>query len=261
MKQRTISGIVLLLILIGSLVINVKLFNIVVLIVALIGFNEFFNTKYNKKDYLVVKILAIVNLILLLFNKTLYNFDMGAIIALAIITLTIPIMFYKDNKLYNIVDALYVLGMVCFLGIALSNIIYLSNDNLAKCIFIFIIAFISDTYAYIGGSLIGKHKFTELSPNKTIEGVVIGVLMGTLIGGMYYFNIVSGLTLAQTLVLCLVLTVLSVMGDLLFSSIKRHFGEKDFSNLIPGHGGILDRFDSILYVSLGLYIIMNIVWR
>ena len=256
MKQRTISGIVLLLILIGSLVINVKLFNIVVLIVALIGFNEFFNTKYNKKDYLVVKILAIVNLILLLFNKTLYNFDMGAII-----TLTIPIMFYKDNKLYNIVDALYVLGMVCFLGIALSNIIYLSNDNLAKCIFIFIIAFISDTYAYIGGSLIGKHKFTELSPNKTIEGVVIGVLMGTLIGGMYYFNIVSGLTLAQTLVLCLVLTVLSVMGDLLFSSIKRHFGVKDFSNLIPGHGGILDRFDSILYVSLGLYIIMNIVWR
>ena len=261
MKQRTISGIVLLLILIGSLVIDVKLFDIVVLIVALIGFNEFFNTKYNKKDYLVVKILAVVNLMVLLFNNTFYNFDIGAMVAFLLLSLTLPIMFYKDNKLYNIVDALYVVGMVLFLGLAFGNIIYLSNDNLAKCIFIFIIAFISDTYAYIGGSLIGKHKFTEISPNKTIEGVMIGVLMGSLIGGTYYFNIVSGLTLSQTLVLCLVLTVLSVMGDLLFSSIKRNFGEKDFSNLIPGHGGILDRFDSILYVSLGLYIIMNIVWR
>ena len=259
MKQRTISGIVLLLILIGSLVIDVKLFDIVVLIVALIGFNEFFNTKYNKKDYLVVKILAVVNLMVLLFNNTFYNFDIGAMVAFLLLSLTLPIMFYKDNKLYNIVDALYVVGMVLFLGLAFGNIIYLSNDNLAKCIFIFIIAFISDTYAYIGGSLIGKHKFTEISPNKTIEGVIIGVLMGSLIGGIYYFNIVSGLTLSQTLVLCLVLTVLSVMGDLLFSSIKRNFGEKDFSNLIPGHGGILDRFDSILYVSLGLYIIMSII--
>ena len=259
MKKRTISGIILLLILIGSLAINIKLFNIMILIIALIGFNEFFNTKYDKKDYLVIKILAIINLILLLFNKTFYNFDIGAIIALFSLSLTIPIMFYKNNKLYNIVDAFYIMGMVCFLGIAFGNIISLSNSNLSKCVFIFIVAFICDTYAYIGGSLIGKHKFTDISPNKTIEGVIIGVIMGTFIGTMYYFNVVSGLTLSQTLVLCLVLTGLSVMGDLLFSSIKRNFGEKDFSNLIPGHGGILDRFDSILYVSLGLYIIMNII--
>ena len=259
MKKRTISGIILLLLLVGSLVINVKLFDIVILIVALIGFNEFFNTKYNKKDYLVIKVLAIIDLILLLLNKTFYKFDVGGVIALAILTLTIPIIFYKNNKVYNIVDALYILGMICFLGIAFGNIIYLSNHNLERCIFIFIIAFISDTYAYIGGSLIGKHKFTELSPNKTIEGVIIGVTMGILIGGMYYYNVVSGLTVSQTLVLCFVLTVLSVMGDLLFSSIKRNFGEKDFSNLIPGHGGILDRFDSILYVSLGLYLIMNVM--
>ena len=259
MKQRTISAIILLLILVGSLIINVKLFNLAILVAAIIGFNEIFNIKYKKKEYLVVKYLAIINLIILLLNNTFYKLDFGIIIAFLILSLTIPIIFFKDNKIYSIVDSLYIIGIVLFLGISFGNIIYLSNDNLALCIFIFIISFISDTYAYIGGSLIGKHKFTEISPKKTIEGVVVGTIMGTCIGGMYYYNIIGGLTIAQTLVLCLFLTVLSEMGDLLFSSIKRYYGIKDFSNLIPGHGGILDRFDSILYVSLGLYIVMSIL--
>ena len=260
MKQRTISGIVLLLVLIGSLVINVKLFNLVLLLVAIKGFNEFLNIRYeNKKEYLVIKILGVISLLFLLFNNIFYKVDFGVIMAFSIFSLTLPIIFYNNSKLYNIVDSLYVIGIVYFLGLAFGNIIYLSNDNLAQCIFIFIIAFISDTYAYIGGSLIGKHKFTDISPNKTIEGVVIGVAMGTFIGAMYYFNVVSNFTFSQTLILCLFLTILSVMGDLLFSSIKRNFKVKDFSNFIPGHGGILDRFDSIIYVSLGLYLILNIV--
>ena len=260
MKQRTISGMVLLLILLGSLIIDVRIFSLVVLIVAIKGFNEFFNIKYDgKNDYLVIKVLGIINLVLLLLNNIFYKIDVMAVVAFSILSLTIPIIFYKNNKVYSIVDALYSLGIVYFLGLAFGNIIYLSNVNLALCIFIFIIAFISDTYAYIGGSLIGKHKFTDISPNKTIEGVIIGVVMSTLIGSMYYFNVISNLTIAQTLLLCLFLTVLSIMGDLLFSSVKRNFDVKDFSNLIPGHGGILDRFDSIIYVSLGLYLIMSII--
>ena len=259
MKQRTISAIILLLILVGSLIINVKLFNLAIVIAAIMGFNEIFNIKYKNKEYLIIRCIAIINLVILLLNNTFYKLDIGIIMAFLILSLTIPIIFYKDNKVYNIVDSLYVLGIVLFLGLAFGNIIFLSNDNLALCIFIFIISFISDTYAYIGGSLIGRHKFTEISPKKTIEGVVIGTLMGTLIGGMYYYNIITGLTIAQTLVLCLFLTILSEMGDLLFSSIKRNYGIKDFSNLIPGHGGILDRFDSILYVSLGLYLVMSIL--
>ena len=259
MKQRTISGIFLLLILVGSLVINIKLFNLVILIAAIIGFNEIFNIKYNKKEYLVIRCLSVINLIILLLNNTFYKLDFGVIMVFLILCLTMPIIFIKDNKVYSIVDSFYVIGIVLFLGIAFGNIIYLSNENLAMCIFIFIISCISDTYAYVGGSLIGKHQFTTISPKKTIEGVVVGTVMGTLIGGMYYYNIIAGLTISQTLVMCLILTIVSEMGDLLFSSIKRNYEIKDFSNLIPGHGGILDRFDSILYVSLGLYLIMSIL--
>ena len=137
--------------------------------------------------------------------------------------------------------------------------IYLIYIKLIKCIFIFIIAFITDTYAYIGGCLIGRHKLTSISPKKTIEGSVIGTIMGTLIGSVYYYNLVNGVTIFETVVLCLFLTLLSEFGDLFFSSIKRYFDKKDYSNLIPGHGGVLDRFDSVIYVSLGLSLILSIM--
>jgi len=78
------------------------------------------------------------------------------------------------------------------------------------------------------------------------------------IGSVYYFNIVSGVTVVESVLLCIFLTILSELGDLFFSSIKRYFNIKDYSNLIPGHGGILDRFDSVIYVSLGLSLILSI---
>ena len=135
----------------------------------------------------------------------------------------------------------------------------MGDSSLIKCIFIFIIAFITDTYAYIGGCLIGRHKLTSISPKKTIEGSVIGTVMGTVIGSVYYYNLVGGVTMFETVVLCLVLTLLSELGDLFFSSVKRYFDKKDYSNLIPGHGGILDRFDSLVYVTLAFILLYGFI--
>ena len=83
--------------------------------------------------------------------------------------------------------------------------------------------------------------------------------MGSLIGSVYYFNLVGGVSMFETVILCLFLPVLSEFGDLFFSSIKRYYDKKDYSNLIPGNGGILDRFDSVIYVSLGLSLILSIL--
>lgn len=261
MKQRTMSAIVLMAIMIGCLVISSKLFGLLMLVFTIMGFNEFFSIKYPQKEVKleIIKILGSISLIFLVLNNTFYHVDMSVTLLVPLFILTLPIIFYNDNKLYNINDALYVLGIVYFLGFSFGNIVYLRDISIARCIFIFIIAFVTDTYAYIGGSLVGRHKFTSISPNKTIEGSVIGIVFGVLVGAVYYYNVIGGTKLIWVILLCLFLTVLSEAGDLLFSSIKRYFKKKDFSNLIPGHGGVLDRFDSVIYVSLGLSLILSLI--
>jgi len=261
MKQRTISAIILLTIMVGSILISAKLFGVLMLICAIIGFNEFFDIKYKEinRKLSLIKIVGILCLLLIAMNNTFYKIDTNIVVLLPLLILSLPIVFYNDSKVYNITDSLYCLGIVYFLGFSFGNIIYMADTDLVKCIFIFLIAFMTDTYAYIGGMLIGRHKLTSISPKKTIEGSIIGTIMGTLIGTVYYYNLVSGVTLFETVVLCLVLTLLSEFGDLFFSSIKRYFDKKDYSNLIPGHGGILDRFDSVIYVSLGLSLILSII--
>lgn len=261
MKQRTISAIILLILMIGSMLINSKIFGILMLIFAIMGFREFFNIKYNVKDKKLnlIKLIGIICVMLVAMNNTFYKIDMNVVVLIPLLLLSLPIVFYNDSKIYNITDAMYTLGIVYFIGFSFGNIIYMGDSSLVKCIFIFIIAFITDTYAYIGGCLIGRHQLTSISPKKTIEGSVVGTLMGTLIGSVYYYNLVSGVTLFESVSLCLFLTLLSEIGDLFFSSIKRYFDKKDYSNLIPGHGGILDRFDSVIYVSLGLSLIFSII--
>ena len=260
MKKRTISAIILLVVMIGSMVINSKLFGLLMLLFSIIGYKEFFDIRYEDKNKKLdlIRVLGYICVALIAMNNTFYKLDMNVMVLLPLLVLSLPIVFYNDSKLYNITDALYNLGIVYFLGFSFGNIIYMGDNDLIKCIFIFIIAFITDTYAYIGGCLIGRHKLTSISPKKTIEGSVVGTIMGTLIGSVYYYNLVSGVTVFETIVLCLFLTLLSEFGDLFFSSIKRYFDKKDYSNLIPGHGGILDRFDSVVYVSLGLSLILSI---
>ena len=261
MKSRVVGAGILLFLLIGSLLINKIAFAIVILIGAILGYRELMNIKYGKKEnnFEIVRFIGYVSLILIVFNNCLYKIDYQMLFVIPILGLTIPIVLYNNSKRYNINDALFILGVVMFIGISFNNIIYLNNLDMYKCIFIFIIAFATDTYAYIGGMLIGKHKLTSISPKKTIEGSVIGTIMGTFIGSVYYYTFIGDISLGVVILICLLLTILSEIGDLVFSSIKRYFNVKDYSNMIPGHGGILDRFDSVIFVSLGLLVILNFI--
>ena len=117
--------------------------------------------------------------------------------------------------------------------------------------FIYIGSWGSDTCAYCVGKLIGKHKMpSKLSPNKTIEGCVGGVAGAALIGlifALVFFK--HGQIIWQLPIIGAVSAVISQIGDLTASAIKRNHNIKDYGNLIPGHGGILDRFDSVIFTA------------
>lgn len=261
MKARTVGAVILLTVLILSLLIGYEVFAIVMLIGAILGYRELINIKYKdkEKNIEVVRFIGYISLILIVFNSIFYEIEEKLLLIIPILGLTIPIVFYNDNKKYNINDALFILGVVYFIGFAFENLIYMDKLDIHKCIFIFIIAFATDTYAYIGGMLVGKHKLTSISPKKSIEGSVIGTTMGVLIGSVYYHAFIGGISIVSIVLMCLCLSILSEIGDLVFSSIKRYFNKKDYSNLIPGHGGILDRFDSVIFVSLGFTILLGII--
>ena len=259
MKKRLIGAFIVLSVLITSLILGDNVFAIVISIIALLGLKELIDIKYKNRNIIFIKILTYILLGLFMFNNLVLKFDNKIVICASLILLILPIIFYDDKDKYNINDSLYLFGIIFFLGYAFLNIIEIRNISIVKCIYIFVIAFITDTYAYISGMLIGKHRFTDISPKKTIEGCLIGGIMGSFIGSMFYYSLVSDLSIIKTIIMSIVLVFLSETGDLIFSSIKRYFGKKDYSNIIPGHGGILDRFDSVVFVSLGMLIMLGIL--
>ena len=128
--------------------------------------------------------------------------------------------------------------------------------------FIFIGAWVTDVFAYFGGRFFGKHKLCpNVSPKKTIEGAISGVIFCSLFFVLYAMiigkleNIVPNYAIIA--VIGAFISVISQLGDLAASAIKRDYGVKDYGKIFPGHGGVLDRFDSILAVAPFLYMLME----
>lgn len=259
MKKRLLGAFIVLSILVISLLLGKYIFSLVFSIVSLLGLKELIDIKYKERKIKPIKIISYLLLSFFMLNNILLDLDNKIVICIGLILLISPIVFYNDKDKYNINDSMYLFGIIFLIGYAILNIINMRDISLAKCIYIFVIAFTTDTFAYISGMLIGKHHFTDISPKKTIEGCLIGGIMGTFIGTMYYIALVGDLSVIKVIIMSLILVILSQLGDLIFSSIKRYFKKKDYSNLIPGHGGILDRFDSVIFVSLGMLIMINIL--
>ena len=143
-------------------------------------------------------------------------------------------------------------------------LVLIENGNKWILLYLLLIATITDSFAMIIGSLIGKHKLIpHVSPKKSVEGSIFGSLVGTAIATIYYLNvIVKSATFGNVLLIIFVTLILSILGqigDLFFSKIKRENNIKDFSNIMPGHGGILDRLDSLSFIVLGYVIFITIL--
>jgi phosphatidate cytidylyltransferase len=180
------------------------------------------------------------------------------------LSLTLLFLFIALLSLFKISDikrsageaGLFLLGFL-YIPLLMSYLVLLREmDHGVKWIFLLLIIVMSgDTAAFYVGSSIGKRKlYPIVSPNKSVEGMVGGLggsILGTLLAGATFF---PELTLVGAVVTALFVGLLGQLGDLFESLLKRSFGVKDSGNIFPGHGGMLDRLDSVLFAAPSLYI-------
>lgn len=189
---------------------------------------------------------------------------MITILPISLLILMAEMVFSKGKKNINdvmvtIFGIVYIPLMLIFLSLIRSRFEY------GKIIiwYIFIAAWGSDIFAYLVGSRIGKHKFTKISPNKSIEGCVAGVIGAIIISIIFTVSIngIMGINISVIMssIIVLILSIIGQTGDLLASSIKRYCDVKDFSELIPGHGGLLDRIDSVILIMPFAYILLGLL--
>lgn len=146
--------------------------------------------------------------------------------------------------------------------------LFRQQDGVFFILLAFFCSWISDGCALFAGMAFGKHKLApNISPKKTVEGAVGGVIGNTLFCValwavfQYKFNLSSYIGIGWVIPVSVFLSVISVFGDLAASTIKRHHGIKDFGNLLPGHGGVMDRFDSSIFVFAAEYAIICIMGK
>ena len=252
-KTRLISGIVLVLIALLTICTgNIVLF-MTLLAVSLIGTQELYKAmKVREEHFTLLEIAGYIGIIgyylcLLLAPE----YQLMELIGALVLLMFVYVFTFPKYHAEQIMAAMF--GII-YVGVMLS-FIYQTRclDGGAYHVWlIFISSWGCDTCAYWVGIMMGKHKMTpELSPKKTKEGAVGGILGAALLGAIY--RAVTGGTVWAYALICAVGGMISMIGDLSASAIKRNQGIKDYGDLIPGHGGILDRFDSVIFTAPNIY--------
>jgi len=162
------------------------------------------------------------------------------------------------DKKHNILGPCFTMIGVFYIVFTLSHIFLIERYNHAFAWMPFIIAYMSDTGGFFGGMYFGRRKLAPtLSPKKTVEGAIGGVIFAA-VGSLIFALIASRNHILLCLIMGIVGAVISELGDLTASAFKRKMGIKDYSNLIPGHGGVLDRIDSVIFTAPFVYYMIEL---
>ena len=259
-KTRLISGIVLVIIALATIISGSWILFFTLLAVSLIGMRELYKVmKVSDEHVTVLELVGYLGAVLyyIAMKADFGNYGTMAIIISMILILFVYVFGYPKYHAEQVMAAFF--GMV-YVAVMLSFIYLTRNlpDGKFLVWLIFLCSWGCDTCAYCVGMLIGKHKMAPvLSPKKSIEGAVGGVVGAALLG-VIYAAATQG-KMAEYALICAVGALISMVGDLAASAIKRNQNIKDYGKLIPGHGGILDRFDSVIITAPVIYYLAKII--
>lgn len=273
--KRAISGAVYILLLLASILYSTESFLILFGIFLFISLFEFCN---------LIKINKIIPIILgtLIYGLITYfsnydhtkSFDIPTLdLFLLTITLLISIkcivfLFDTNQKISIISKYIYLLGYITLPFVFITKISFGVNDYNPKIIIgLFILIWSNDTFAYIVGKSIGKHKLYEkISPKKTIEGFFGGLIFAIFAGYLISKFLIqpseqfSEKSILIWMVIAAIVGIVGTIGDLIESKFKRIAGVKDSGKIMPGHGGILDRLDSVIFVAPFIFLFYKILY-
>ncbi len=263
LKTRVLSAVVLVLISGALLYYGGLLWWVLLLFISIVGYHEYCRAlggSASESDHAVTAPEALGHVCTLIYYSVLYftpgrdHLLYAVLLTVLLFMITFVVLFPKyefDNLARICFGFFYVPFMLSFL-----YSLRIREKGLKEILLVVIASWICDTFAYFTGMLLGRHKLSpELSPKKSIEGAVGGVVASALFGLLLAF--VSN----ESLILYPLITgagaVISQFGDLFASGIKRNHGIKDFGDIIPGHGGILDRFDSMIITAPVIYVLCS----
>jgi phosphatidate cytidylyltransferase len=257
---RFLSGVLYISIFLFSLFMSREWYVGLLFILAVITLNEFLKL-VNLKGIIVYIILAI-SFYFLCYKEI----NSSIILILLSVTILVNLFLIRDILVLNKTSLFKSKRYFCIIFYIISGFVFLSLIPFTNKVFepkiilgIFILVWTNDTFAYLVGKGVGKRKLMEkISPKKTIEGF-FGGMAGALLASFIFFKFTSIYNLIFWLFLALLVSVLGTIGDLIQSKFKRLAGVKDSGNIMPGHGGVYDRLDSIIFASPFIYLFIIII--
>ena len=236
-------------------------------VIALIAVNEYVKCVSNKAkvvSWLCYICAASISLVHLVSSSTIsFIATLGTPILLLILFLHVIISNMKINFQdisFTLMGIAYIFCFILFLPLT-----YGIEGEISGKILIWYILFASwgtDTFAYLTGKYFGKTKFSKVSPNKSIEGCIGGTAAAIILSVLYtlFINSYFGFEISYLVIsiIAIVLSIIGQIGDFSASAIKRYFEVKDFSELFPGHGGMIDRIDSVMFIAPFAYLLLTL---
>lgn len=259
-KTRLLSGIVLVAVALLTIISGGYVLFFTLLGISLIGMQELYKVMKVREDHFnALEIAGYLGAVIyyVLMSLDFEKYGMMGVIISFMMFMFVYVFTYPKFKADQVMPAFF--GVV-YVAVMLSFIYLTRNlpDGKFLVWLIFLCSWGCDTCAYCVGKLIGKHKMTpKLSPKKSVEGGIGGVAGAAILGAVYGLAIAGkmgdGSHIASFAVICAAGGLISMVGDLAASAIKRNHDIKDYGHLIPGHGGILDRFDSVILIAPVIY--------
>lgn len=257
MKTRVKTAIAALVIFLPLIYLGGDYFKFTTFALGVMAMYEIVRMTFKETNIAILGLSSLVGALIFLNEEILSLSKYGILYLLVITMLGSVVVTGHKIKLVEIGSLIFLTGYI-FIGFY--SLYMLRNLSLIHVGYLLLTIWVTDSFAYIGGMRFGKNKLApKISPNKSIEGSTIGSLSSIVVAVIFYYFADIYTNIFVAILTTLVISAIGQFGDLIESAYKREYGVKDSSNLLPGHGGIFDRFDSVILASPCLILLLNLI--